>query len=320
MGAVSDQAELGEKGSTRCVVTGGCGFIGVNLARTLRAAGIAPTAFDNLSEGSIEDGDSAGFEEVREADVRDRAALDEALAGAECVIHLAAQTSVMASIENPRNDLDVNVFGTLTVLEAARDAGVRRVIIASSSAPLGNNEPPVHEGLPTRPVSPYGASKAAGEALCSAFTGSYGLSTLALRFSNVYGPFSYHKGSVVARFLKDIEATGSITVYGDGEQTRDLVYVDDLCRGIVQALRAPGVTGVLHLASGVETTINELVGILGEELGRPFDVIHEAERVGEIRRSCSDLTLAREVLGYRAPTDLRAGLRETIAWFQAAGA
>ncbi len=220
-------------------MTGGCGFIGVNLARQLVAAGYVPVAYDNLSTGRLEDGHAAGYAEIIEADILDADTLAAAARGVYGVVHLAAQTGVVASVEDPRADLEVNVGGTLNALLAARDGGASAFVFASSGAPLGSVDPPGHEGLAPRPLSPYGASKLAGEGLCSAFAGSYGLAANALRFTNVYGPYSYHKGSVVAAFMKRIMDGEPLVVYGDGSQTRDFLYVDDLCRGGHRGARTP---------------------------------------------------------------------------------
>jgi len=302
-------------GPPRVLVTGGCGFIGVNLARALDGRGWELVAFDDLSTGSRRDGEAAGYR-VIEGDVRDLAALRAACAGAEYVVHLAAHTDVVASVEDPAVDVDVNVRGTLHALLAARDAGVRGFVFASSNAPLGEVEPPTREDKVPRPLSPYGASKLAGEGLCSAFAGSYGLATTVLRFSNVYGPFSYHKGSVVAAFMKRIMEGEPLVVYGDGEQTRDFVYVGDLADGIVRALAAGSAGEVFHLGSGTETSINELARrIVALFPDRRIDLEYRPERPGEIRRNFSDVSKARRVLGFAPRVGLDAGLAATRDWF-----
>lgn len=299
----------------RILVTGGCGFVGVNLARHLVAAGCAPVAFDSGSTGRLADGKAAGFVEVIEGDVRDAAALAKATSGALGVVHLAARTGVVDSIDDPHGDLEVNVLGTLNALVAARDAAVGSFVFASSGAPLGSVEPPGHEGLATRPLSPYGASKLAGEGLCSAFAGSYGLPTIALRFTNVYGPYSYHKGSVVALFLKRVMDGKPLVVYGDGGQTRDFLFVDDLCAAIITALERKPCGELYQLGTGIETSVNTLVALLTELSDRPLEVDWEPERPGEIRRAFSDITKARRELAYDPNTSLRDGLAVTRDWF-----
>jgi UDP-glucose 4-epimerase len=297
-------------------VTGGCGFIGVNLARNLRAAGFEPIAYDNLSTGRLADGETAGYADVIEADVLDADALAAAAAGVHGVVHLAARTGVVDSVNDPRGDLHVNVEGTMNALLAARDGGAEAFVFASSGAPLGSVEPPGHEGIAPRPLSPYGASKLAGEGLCSAFAGSYGLAATALRFTNVYGPFSYHKGSVVAAFMKRIIDGDPLVIYGDGKQTRDFLYVDDLCAAVIAVLERKPMGGLFQLGTGTETSVSDLVErLLALFPDRDIDVRHEPARAGEIARAFSDISQAREALGYDPSTDLDEGLAVTRDWF-----
>lgn len=298
-------------------VTGGCGFIGTNLGRLLSQRGCSLVSFDNLSSGREDDALEAGYERVVVGDVRDSEALTKAAQGADYVVHLAARTGVVDSVEDPRGDVEVNVLGTLNALLAARDVGASTFAFASSNAPLGSVEPPVSEDRPPRPLSPYGASKAAGEALVSAFAGSYGLSTTMLRFSNVYGPYSYHKGSVVALFFKRILEDRPLVVYGDGEQTRDFVYVDDLCRGVLAALEGNHAGETFHLGTGTETAIQDLVQEMKELFpDRTIEVEHRPERPGEIRRNYADIGKARRVLGFAPGTSLSEGLHRTREWFE----
>lgn len=297
-------------------MTGGCGFIGVNLARSLAAAGYTPVAYDNLSTGRLGDGHAAGYVDVIEADVLDADALATAATGVYGVVHMAAQTGVVDSVNDPRRDLEVNVVGTLNALIAARDSGASSFVFASSGAPLGSVEPPGHEGLAPRPLSPYGASKLAGEGLCSAFAGSYGLPATALRFTNVYGPFSYHKGSVVAAFMKQIMDGDELVVYGDGSQTRDFLYVDDLCRAVVAVLDRRPRGDLFQLGTGIETSVNELVERLVKVFrDREVVVRNEPARAGEIARNFSDISRARAALDYRPSVGLDEGLQTTREWF-----
>ncbi|MGZ4688621.1 MAG: NAD-dependent epimerase/dehydratase family protein [Acidimicrobiia bacterium] len=297
-------------------MTGGCGFIGVNLARVLRAAGYEPVAYDNLSTGRLGDGNAAGYAEVIEADVLDAESLTAAATGVHGVVHLAARTGVVDSVHDPRGDLDVNVGGTLNALLAARDGGASAFVFASSGAPLGSADPPGHEGLAPRPLSPYGASKLAGEGLCSAFAGSYGLPSTALRFTNVYGPFSYHKGSVIAAFMKRIIEGEPLVVYGDGSQTRDFLFVDDLCDAVVAVLDRRPPDALYQLGTGIETSVNELVDQLGATFPeREIAIRYEPARPGEIARSYSDISRAREALGFNPSVGLAEGLSLTRDWF-----
>jgi UDP-glucose 4-epimerase len=192
-------------------------------------------------------------------------------------------------------------------------------VFASSSATLGEITPPAHEGLVPRPTSPYGASKLAGEAYCSAFAGSYGLSTVVLRFSNVYGPFSYHKGSVIAAFCKRALAGDALVIYGDGTQTRDLVFVEDLCRGIAAAMTDGGKGVVAHLASGTETTVLDVARQVADRLGG-VTVEHRLARIGDVAHSVADISVARERFGYAPQMALAEGLDRTVTWFQKSGA
>lgn len=299
------------------LVTGGAGFIGVNLGRALCAGGARCVAYDSLITGRAEDALAAGFDDLIEGDVRDAEALTAAARGVDAIVHLAARTGVVDSVEDPRGDAEVNVFGTLNALLAARDSGAGAFVFASSGAPLGSAEPPGHEGLAPRPLSPYGASKLAGEGLCSAFGGSYGIAATALRFTNVYGPYSYHKGSVVARCLKRIMDGEPLIVYGDGEQTRDFLYVDDLCSAVIAAIVRRPTAGLYQLGTGIETSVNALMTLLTELMADVgVSVVHEPERPGEIRRAFSDISRARKDLGYAPDTALRDGLIVTCDWFR----
>jgi len=343
-------------------ITGGCGFIGLNLLYHLASKRRYHryVIIDNLSVGSdadlesvlgelgpwkaegpkpkpgskavrkytLEASDNAGHEpctvELRCHDIRIREGLEAIVAGASAVVHLAAQTGVIPSLENPAYDMEQNVGGTLNLLEACRGAGTPRFVFASSSAPLGEQDPPIDESKVPRPLSPYGASKLAGEGYCSAYAGSFGLETIALRFSNVYGPRSTYKGSVVAKFVKNILSGTPLTIYGSGGQTRDFIYVEDLCDAIDLALSAsdPRAFGsVFQIATFRETTVNELaerLKTIAEKAGLgPVEILYEDERAGEIKRSFSDISRARDLLGYQPIFDLDKGLLKTWEWFLA---
>jgi UDP-glucose 4-epimerase len=300
----------------RALVTGGAGFIGSTLVRLLAERGYAVRVFDNLSTGSrtnLEDTDA----ELVEGDVRDVEALEGAAAGSEVVFHLAAGTGVVPSIEDPFADFDLNARGTLSALWAARKVGASRLVFSSSNAPLGAGAYPASEEKPTAPLSPYGASKAAGEAYCSAFHGAYGLDAVAVRFSNAYGPRSAHKPNVIPLFIRLLLAGEELVVYGDGTQTRDFVYVTDLADGLLRAAETAGIGGeVFQLASGVETSVNDLLGRLAEIAGREPEVRREPPRAGEILRNYSLVHKARAGLGYNPVVPLEDGLRRTHEWFQ----
>ena len=303
----------------RVLVTGGCGFVGANLVRVLSERGLVRSirVVDDESLGSRDAIAPFDVEFVR-GDIRDRDLLRRTLRDVDAVVHLAAHTSVIDSVTDPATSFDVNVAGTFGLLTLMREAGVLRLVNASTGgAILGEAPPPVHEGMPPRPASPYGAAKASVEAWCSAFSESYGLASVSLRFSNVYGPMSFHKGSVVATFMRRILNGAPLVVYGDGSQTRDFIFVDDLCEGIVASMTA-GRSGVFQLGSGVGTTVRSLVGEIADVIGPGFrpTVRHESFRAGEIRHNWADVSKAREELGWQPRTALPAGLRRTWDWFR----
>jgi UDP-glucose 4-epimerase len=301
----------------RVLVTGGAGFIGSALVRLLTERGDEVRVYDNLSTGSAELLEGTGAELI-EGDVRDVEALGQAAEGHDVVFHLAAGTGVLPSIEDPFADFDLNARGTLAALWVAQRVGAGRFVFSSSNAPLGAGAYPASEEKPVAPLSPYGAGKAAGEAYCSAFQGAYGLEAVAVRFSNAYGPRSAHKGNVIPLFLKRMLAGQELVVYGDGTQTRDFVYVEDLAAGLVLASTVDGIGGeVFQLASGVETSLNSIVSLLAEVTGREPAVRQDPARPGEILRNYSLIDKAQERLGYVPETALDEGLRKTYDWFSA---
>jgi len=246
------------------------------------------------------------------------ASASSAMVGVDTIIHLAADTGVLTSISEPEHNFRVNAFGTFQLLQIARKSGVRRVLNASTGgAILGEVTPPVHEGMVPRPLAPYGASKLAAEGYCSAFSGAYALQTLSLRFSNIYGPGSWHKGSVVAHFFKGILNLQELIVYGDGTQARDFLFVGDLIEGICSAIESE-VIGVVQLGSGRPTTIDELIVEIRSAVDGEFVVRarYEDFREGEIHTTWCDISKARRELGFDPATPLASGLRETLNWFR----
>ena len=300
----------------KLLVTGGCGFVGTNLIDHLnRMGGYAITVFDNESLGdrSFLEGLDATFVH---GDLRDQDAVRAVVESQDAIVHLAADTMVIQSIDKPRYNFEVNVLGSLNLLEAMRETGVRQLASASTGgAILGDVTPPVHEEMVAKPVSPYGASKLCLEGYASAYGACYGIKIASLRFSNVYGPRSFHKGSVVAHFFKQILAGKPLVVYGDGSQTRDFVFVEDLSEGIRHALDVDR-TEVIQLGVGQPTSINELIelmrGVVGEDR---ISVQYEGFRAGEIVNTYCDISKARRILGYDPRTALENGLRRTWAWF-----
>jgi len=304
----------------RVLITGGCGFIGTNLiARWRQQTDIVVRVFDNESVGKKEYLDTP-VDEFVHGDLRDRAALCGALAGVDAVVHLAADTRVVESIQNPIKNFEVNAAGTFYLLQAMREQRVGRIVNASTGgAIIGNVDGPVHEEMVPRPLSPYGASKLATEGYCSAFSASYGLSSLSLRFSNVYGPRSFHKGSVVAAFFKRILEDKPVIVYGDGTQVRDYVFAADICDGIINGVNS-SITGVIQLGSGRSLSLNELLTAIAEII-RPkkIKIRHEPFRKGEVYATYCDVTKARKDLGFEPNTNLHDGLADTWGWFQRFG-
>ncbi|HEY75770.1 MAG TPA: SDR family NAD(P)-dependent oxidoreductase [Thermoflexia bacterium] len=301
------------------LVTGGAGFIGANLVRLFLEHGYRVTVLDNLSTGRREYLKGLPIRFVK-GDILDLELVSQVVPGHAGVVHLAAQTGVPGSLQDPRRDCEVNVLGTLNLLEACRHADVGRFVFASSNAPLGRQPPPATEDKAPLPISPYGASKLAGEGYCLAYHGSWGLGTVVLRFANVYGPYSAHKSSVVAKFFKDILAQGRITIDGDGQQTRDFIYVDDLCRAILLALESDVAGEVFQIATGVETSIQRLAQMVQEVAGRPVALRHGPARRGDIRKNYSAVEKARKVLGWEPRVGLEEGLQETWRWFSQEGA
>jgi UDP-glucose 4-epimerase len=296
-------------------VTGGYGFIGVNLVRDLAGRGYSIRILDDLSTGHPEHLEGVSHETV-EGDIRDADAVRAAFDGADAVVHLAASTSVLESVEDPGPTFAINVAGTLSVLHGARQTGVRRLVNASSNAALGEHPPPLDERTLPRPMSPYGASKLAAEAYCCGFAGTYGFAATSLRFANVYGPYSGHKTSVVAKFVRRMLAGEPLTIYGDGRQTRDFIHVDDIVQGIRLALEVAHDEPAFQIANGRETSVLELVERLGECAGTPPRIEWLPPAAGEVRRNSSSIELARARLGFEPAFGLDTGLPATWSWLE----
>ena len=299
------------------LVTGGAGFVGANLVPMLLERGVRVRVLDNLVTGDA--GRLAPDVEFVEGDVRDPDALARAAAGADTVVHLAAAGSVAESVADPLPNFEVNARGTLYTLNAAVQAGVARFVFASTGGALiGDAPPPVDETSLPRPISPYGASKLAGEGYCHAFRGSYGLDFIALRFANVYGPHSERKKGALTAFIKRALRGEPLEIYGDGEATRDFIYVDDLCAGILAAHDRRDVQGVLHLASERETTIAGLARLVLDATGSDATVTNLDRRRGEVERNFAIARRAAEALDWHAEVALEDGIARTVAWFREA--
>ena len=302
----------------RVLITGGCGFVGANLVRFLRdRSDWELRVVDDLRSGlrSYVDASLADFVI---GDVGDPTVLEAALEGVDALVHLAAQTGVVPSVENPARDFEGNAVGTFKVLEACRRQGIDRFIFASSGAALGEVDPPLHEEVVPHPVSPYGAGKLAGEAYCQSYAAAYGMNTVAFRFSNVYGPYSTHKNNAIPNFIKALLSGEGLEVFGDGTQSRDFIYVDDLCDAISRALTSKDVRGeVFQLATGVETTVLELIAAVQRAVGGPKTEVHfAARRAGEVYKSRVDISKVSDALDYEPQVSLEAGLALTAAWYR----
>jgi nucleoside-diphosphate-sugar epimerase len=303
------------------LVTGGAGFIGASLVRALEARGDGVRVIDSLAVGTgvYLDGTRA---QILTADLVDPGAAEQAVQDVDGIFHLAAQAGVPQSIAAPYRDMEQNLVATVRLLEAAREAGVERVIVASSNAAVGLSEvQPVHEGLLPHPVSPYGAAKAAIEGYLIAYAEAYAMTTTAIRFSNSYGPYALHKVSVVAAFMKALLGGQSLRLYGDGSQTRDFVHVDDIVAQLLLTADAPEevVRGqVFQAGSGRETTVRELAETLLEVSGISTQIEYLPPRSGDVQRSASDIGKASRLLGYGPRVELADGLRRTVDWFRAA--
>ncbi|MER3414815.1 MAG: LPS biosynthesis protein WbpP [Gemmataceae bacterium] len=305
------------------VVTGGAGFIGSHLVERLIAEGVRVRVVDDLSTGKARNlAAVAGQIELITGSVTDRGLLRRVLQGAEVVYHLAAIPSVQRSVEDPETTHLVCATGTLLVLQAARQAGVRRVVYAASSSAYGGTPGAVRrESDPLDPLSPYAAAKLAGEHYCCAFSTVYGLETVRLRFFNIFGPrqdASSPYSGVIALFMHAMLQGKSPTVHGDGLQSRDFTYVDNAVEACWCASRASGVSGrVYNIGSGARTSILQLVAALNELLGTRLGPVHGPPRPGDVRHSQADISRACTELGYKPRIDFHEGLRRTLEWYRA---
>ena len=299
------------------LVTGGGGFIGSNLVRGLLERGDDVRVLDNFSTG-----DRANLEgldiEVVEGELRSYERVHNAVRGREVVFHLGGLGSVPRSVQDPLTSSAVNIEGTLNVLLAARDEGVRRVVYSSSSSVYGpRRELPVKEDLPPDPISPYGVAKLAAERYCVSFSRVYeSFETVVVRYFNVFGPRqspSSQYAAVIPLFVTAIAAGEPITVYGDGEQRRDFTYVSNVVDGTMRAAEAGGASGrIFNVAASAPVTVNDVATAIGSVLGKPVEKTFAPPRVGDIRDSWADVTAARDVLGWEATVGLEDGLRRTI--------
>jgi UDP-N-acetylglucosamine 4-epimerase len=308
------------------LVTGGAGFIGSHLAETLAISGQRVRVLDDFSAGKRENLAGLGKDvEIVEGDITDLDICRQACQGARYVLHHAARVSVAESQENPILYESVNALGTLNLLSAARAARCRRFVYAGSASAYGNPpDLPHHEGIPPRPLSPYAVAKHVGELYARTFNDLYGLETVVLRYFNVFGPrqdaHSPYSG-VIARFIQGLLDDGKITIFGDGEQTRDFVAVENIVAANLLACTAPEAAGhVINIGCGNRISVNELARLLSELAGVKARIGRRKSRPGEVRHSVADISRAKKLLGYRVSVTVPDGLRRTVAWYRDAAA
>ena len=305
------------------LVTGGGGFIGSHTVDRLLRDGHGVRVLDNFATGRRENLlDVRSDVELVEGDIQSYERVSNAVRGCEIVLHQAALPSVPRSVQDPLTSNATNVTGTLNVLLASRDAGVRRVVYASSSSIYGvGAELPKHEGLVPQPISPYAVAKLAGEGFCRSFWEVFGLETVALRYFNVFGPRQdplSQYAAVIPNFITALMDGRAPTVFGDGEQSRDFTYVGNVVEGNVRAMYAEGVAGkVFNVAAGQRTSLNELLQILERLSGRHINPRYEQPRPGDVRHSHADVSAAERGLGFRPRVSVEEGLRRTLDWFGA---
>jgi UDP-glucose 4-epimerase len=306
----------------KVLVTGGAGFIGTNVARQFLARGDQVVVLDNFTSGHRGNLREIPGARVVEGDVRDRPLVQSLVAGNDAVLHLAASVGNARSIADPVTDSEINVIGTLNILEAARAAGVKKVVLSSSAGIFGElKHLPIREDHPAEPDTPYGASKLAAEKHCLAYARLHGMECVALRYFNVYGRLQRYDayGNVIPIFAHRMLAGEPLTIYGDGEQTRDFVNVEDVARANLLAASAPGVSGAFNIASGTAVTVNELVRLMSRVSGIKPGVVHGGLRKGDVRHSLADVSAARKAFGFSPGVGLEPGLARYMEWARQAG-
>ncbi len=311
------------------LITGGAGFIGSNLVQALLNRGDNVRVLDNFSTGKRENLDFPGLPrnlvanlEVMEGDIADLSTCHKATDGTDYVLHQAAIPSVPRSIALPLESNRANIDGTLNLLVAARDAGAKRLVFASSSAVYGNSPGfPREETIRPAPLSPYAVQKLTDEHYLRVFYELYGLETVSLRYFNVFGPHqdpNSEYAAVIPRFIKAFLTDTQPTVYGDGEQSRDFTYVDNIVHGNLLAVEAQDAPGkVMNLACGGQLTLNQLLALLRQVTGSDVEAVHTDPRPGDVRHSWADITLSEQVLNYKTQVPLEEGLRKAVDYFSA---
>ena len=306
------------------LITGGAGFVGCNLARYILDKGHDVVVLDNFATGKRENlTEIAERIELIEGDIRDRDTVDRAIDGCSAIFHEAALGSVPRSMEDPVSSHDVNVNGTVMILEAARAAGIKRVVFAASSSAYGDRkESPKHEGMVPLPISPYAANKVSCEVYMQAYAAAYGMETVCLRYFNVFGPHQDPAGAyaaVIPVFVSRLLAGEGPAVFGDGEQSRDFCYIENVCNANWLAANAPAEAcsgKVMNIACNARTSLNEILDLLKELLGTDVEAIYQGERAGDVKHSLADVSLAREAIGYEPKVFFEEGLRNAIDWYR----
>ncbi len=311
----------------QCLVTGGAGFIGSHIVSALLEQGSSVRVLDNFSTGKREnlaglnDSHHNGKLEVLEGDMRDMGIVTEAVRGVDTIFHEAAFVSVPASMEQPQECFDINITGTSILFEAARKAGVRRVVIASSAAVYGDSDAlPLTEETPQRPLSPYAVSKSVDEMYAALYTRSLGLEVVALRYFNVYGPRQRPDSMYAAAvpiFIRRLKDGQAVTIFGDGGQTRDLIYVGDVAHANLLAAEHPDAPGkIFNICTGLECSILDLVNNLQHLFPEALQPIFATARAGDIYKSLGNPVKAEKTIGFRVATSLADGLRATVEWMR----
>jgi UDP-glucose 4-epimerase len=306
----------------RALVTGGAGFIGSHLVEGLLARGYQVRVLDNFATGRRENLVPMATDiELLEGDVCNLTTVRNAVRQVEIVFHEAALPSVPRSVKNPLESNEVNIAGTLNVLLAARDAGVRRVVYASSSSAYGDTPTlPKVETLPPDPLSPYAVGKLAGEQYMKVFAALYGLSTISLRYFNIFGPRqdpTTQYAGVIAKFITCALEGKPYPVFGDGEQSRDFTYVENAVAANLSAAECEfDGSPIVNIARGERTTLNQIIAMVNELTGNKIPIQYNPPRAGDVRHSQADITRAKEILGYQPTVDIREGLRRTLEWYR----
>lgn len=302
----------------KVLVTGGAGFIGSNLVRHLIKTGNSVTVLDNFMSGYRSNLDAFASLHIIEGDVRDKSTVEIAMKGIEIVFHLAASVGNKRSIEQPTTDAEINVLGTLNVLEAARKEGVRKIVVSSSAGIFGELKTmPIREDHPIEPDSPYGCSKLYEEKICLAYAKLYDIEAVALRYFNVYGPnqrFDAY-GNAIPIFVFRMLRNEPITIFGDGEQTRDFIHVDDVVQANIKAADSEGVSGAFNIASGKKVTINRLIEIITKDKNG-IKIEYGPIRPGDVLHSLAAISLAHQNINFIPSVDLEKGIEEYVAWAQ----